>query len=201
MFSKIDLTGRQFGRLTALQECGRRKHHGPMWLCRCTCGTEKIVPGVRLRTGVTRSCGCLLRDSRTIPRFIKHGKYGSRVRSIWNGMIQRCSNPRRKGWENYGGRGITVCERWKSFPNFYADMGDPPDGTSLDRVDSDGNYEPGNCRWATRTEQGANRRGNLLVTFEGKAQVLSAWATELRMSRWTLYNRYRRGVRPPELFR
>jgi hypothetical protein len=107
----------------------------------------------------------------------------------WYSMIDRCTNPSKKGWENYGGRGIAVCERWRKFANFLSDMGDRPNGLSLDRIDNDKNYEPGNCRWATRGEQARNRRSNRLLTYKGETHVMKDWATILGIKYITL--RYR----------
>jgi hypothetical protein len=156
----IDLTGRKFGRLSVIAIAQDKSRHGQMqWACSCSCGAQKVVSGDRLRQGVTRSCGCLLRQIRT-----KHGhsrcdagNQSATYRS-WASMKTRCLNPNNRGFKYYGGRGITICERWMLFVNFLADMGERPPGKTLDRIDVDGNYEPGNCRWATPLEQIRNRR-------------------------------------------
>jgi hypothetical protein len=160
----VDLTGEQFGRWTVLMQAESVKSHGPrvQWLCRCTCGTERPVRACNLRNGVSNSCGCLKRE-RSRAAHLKHGHCDrrngkvSRAYVCWQGMRARCNNPRATGYANYGGRGILVCESWDAaFIKFLADRGEPPPGKSIDRIT--GNYEPDNCRWATRLEQTHNRR-------------------------------------------
>ena len=148
--------GTRFGRLTITERMGTRI------TCRCDCGVITIVSLANLCTGHTVSCGCL-RTETIIARSLKHG-HARRAKHhplyvVWTSMMKRCSNTACKDWPNYGGRGITVCAEWRnSFDAFLADMGPRPDGTSLDRMNNDGNYEPCNCRWATRIEQNHNQR-------------------------------------------
>lgn len=163
-----DLTGRQFGRLTVLRCAGSSPYGGAVWRCQCFCGQRCAVRGGSLRRGTTKSCGCLRRE-RTAERGRKgqaaftHGHTAegkcSREYISWRSMIERCTYPKHKSFKDYGGRGITICERWlHSFENFLADMGLRPQGMTLDRYpNNDGNYEPSNCRWATANEQRANR--------------------------------------------
>jgi hypothetical protein len=160
----IDLTGRKFGRWTVLGRANHNDaHNKPLWVCRCDCGVERLVTGGNLRSGISQSCGCL-KSERTRAVHFKHGHSRAqngkrpRVYTTWLGMLQRCLNPRNPGFHNYGGRGIIVCKRWHKFENFYADMGDPPDGLTLDRKDNDKGYSPQNCKWSTRLEQVHNRR-------------------------------------------
>ena len=156
-----DLTGQRKGLLTIGTRTGYR---GPyiLWSVRCDCGTEKEMTASQLQ-GQTVSCGCH-RNAVATKRLTTHGKAAggnahTRVYRIWNAMKQRCQNPNQPHYERYGGRGITVCDRWQKFAEFYADMGDPPtDQHSIDRIDNDRGYEPGNCRWATLIEQAQNKR-------------------------------------------
>ena len=169
--SIIIVPGSRFGRLTVVDDAGVRWNRQVVWLCRCDCGKMVSVRRGNLRNGNTRSCGCLNRETilRTAPtRALKHGAWARgadmNVRGAyisWAGMIQRCTNPNTTGFENWGGRGIRVCARWKGkhgFENFLADLGPRPEGMSLERNEVDGDYEPGNCRWATPLEQCHNRR-------------------------------------------
>ena len=156
------MVGMKFGRWTVINSTSERTA-GKMilWVCKCECGTIKTVSGTSLRMNKSKSCGCFKYDVAKI-HHIKHGHENERGKSrtytTWDNMTQRCTNPKRQEYKYYGGRGITVCDRWKDFRNFYADMGERPEHRSLDRINYDGNYEPSNCRWATVEEQLANRR-------------------------------------------
>lgn len=153
-----DLSGRRFGLLVVDERVGTTEDSKALWRCRCDCGGESVVRGCYLRSGHTKSCGCQKGRRNGEAAATTHGMSGTPTYGTWRKMIERCTNPNARQWEWYGGRGVTVCDRWRSFENFLADMGERPEGRTLDRVDVNGNYEPGNCRWATWPEQCANKR-------------------------------------------
>lgn len=161
-----NLTGQQFGRLVAQWPAGIVPDRRTLWLCLCECGQTALVRDNNLITGNTKTCGCSYKnptDPRKAPTLrIIHGharyKNWSLTYKSWACMLQRCTNPNEIGYHRYGGRGITVYEPWANFVNFLADMGERPVGTTIDRINPDGNYEPGNCRWATPKEQRLNQR-------------------------------------------
>lgn len=185
--------GRRFGRLVVLgKDAGATPASGSRWLCQCDCGTIRSFIGSLLRRGDARSCGCLRREIARAT-FTTHGQSESAEFKIWLGILQRCTNPNNRAYRDYGGRGITVCERWESFENFYADMGERPAGHSIDRIDNDGPYCPENCHWATRGEQRRNSRKVIRVEYQGKTMVLLDWAKELGFTYPTLKHRFQRG--------
>jgi hypothetical protein len=166
------------------------------WLCKCDCGTEKVVSGSHLRSGAIVSCGCFHAEQQKKPT--KHGKRQSRIYIIWLNMIQRCTNKNNSGFVNYGARGIVVCDDWRNFENFYADMGDPPRDMSIDRIDNDKGYSKDNCRWATVKQQAQNKRTTFFVEIDGETKSLTKWCSDLDLNYWTVYSRIRRGVSAAE---
>lgn len=177
----IDLTGKKFGRLTAIRNNGR------MWHCQCECGATTVVHGGNLRSGKQVSCGCLRAE-----RGRRHGMYGSKLYRVWGSMIQRCHNPNDRAYKYYGARGIRVCDAWHDFAVFAADVGEPC-GLTLDRIDNNGNYEPGNVRWASRRQQSRNTRATRMYTHNGVSMSLDEWAEHVGMPRERLRSRIRRG--------
>lgn len=162
----VDISGQKFGRLSAVQPV--RNNKKIKWQCLCDCGKECLVDGVKLRNSETKSCGCLqkeLQSQRITKINFKHGhnKKGQQTSTYrsWISMLHRCRGKNYSDFYRYGGRGITVCERWSKFENFLIDMGERPNGKTLDRINVNGNYEPNNCRWATLSEQQRNKQCHL----------------------------------------
>lgn len=187
MSKKVDLTGLKFGKLTVIKEVGKDKNNYILLLCICECGGQKIVNKDNLKGNRIKSCGCLQES---------HNHYKSRLYHIWSAMIQRCTNINNPAFKDYGGRGIKVCDRWlNSFSNFLADMGEPKSiFLTLDRYpNKNGNYEPGNCRWATFKEQTRNKRNNRVLTYGEEKLIAVDWAKILKISAGTLYRHLRKG--------
>lgn len=183
--SKIDINSR-FGRLRVLCRAGSTKFKEVTWLCLCDCGKQSIVKGKSLRSGTTKSCGCINRE-KTSQRLKTHGMRYSAEYYIWRSMKDRCENERHKEYARYGGRGISVCHEWRdSFSSFYRDMGPRPHGLTLDRIDNDDGYNKGNCRWADRKTQTENRSNSIKVD-------LNAIAKTLGITYGAAYQRLKRG--------
>ena len=190
------IVGTKFGQLATLEGVtfrltqpgeGGKVRRKPYYKCRCDCGKKLYVREDHLLNGTTKTCGCVKKKRRT--RTI-HGMTNTRSYSAWHNMLQRCENPKHEKHSRYGGRGIKVCERWQSFPNFLEDMGECPTITgSIDRIDNNGDYTPENCRWATYKQQNNNRSDNCNFTYNGKTQSIQAWSEEYGINHQTLYNR------------
>ncbi len=184
------LLGQRFGRLLVTLLDERRAINGERyWKCICQCGNICLVTTSNLRRGNVRSCACLQREANTT-----HGRSHSAEYKTWEAMRRRCMKPKDKNFHSYGGRGITVCERWQKFEHFFTDMGEKPTPKhSIDRIDNEGPYSPDNCRWATQQEQCQNRRGNLYLTYEDRRQTITEWARESGLKIGTLFWRIHRG--------
>jgi len=185
----VDLTGKKLGRLTAI-EFVPRKGRRSKWRCVCDCGNEALVDGHRLRSGGTLSCGCF-RQEVTGRKNLSHGMTKTGEYRCWSAMKRRCYNENCKDYADYGSRGIRVCKAWRdSFEAFLRDMGTRPSiAHTIDRLDSNGDYEPTNCRWATPVRQGRNRRCSKLLTLHGRSQCAADWADELKIPKNTIYQR------------
>lgn len=188
----IDLVQQKFGRLIVIKRVDNNKHGQSVWLCKCDCGKEKIVFGYNLKSGHTKSCGCLSIE-KTGERFTTHGQSKTRTYDSWYNMVQRCTNPDDKNYHNYGGRGITVCKRWMKFIHFLEDMSEAPEGYQIDRIDNNKRYCKSNCQWTTAKINNRNKRNNHLITHDGKTQCLAAWAEEFNINYKTLGKRLSRG--------
>ena len=189
---RVDKTGKTYGKITVVSFShmhGKKAY----WNCLCSCepdGKPWLVRGDRLVEGKATSCGCLVRDTNAT-----HGMEGTRVYEIWRSMRKRCHSENAPNYDLYGGRGIKVCDHWReSFESFYTDMGDPPsDAHTLDRRDTNGHYEPGNCRWATNEEQQNNRRNNTVLEHDGQRMTVAQWGRKLGLHKDTILRRLARG--------
>lgn len=187
---KTGYSGQVFGRWTVQGEAfpvrSRVRSHFKV-VCQCDCGNVSVVQCDNLTSGAsTGCCDCQL----------THGRSGDRIYTVWSNMWGRCVSPNNISYKHYGGRGITVCDRWRDFEAFVDDMGEPPEGSQIDRIDNDGNYEPGNCRWTTRVENARNKRSNRVITIGGVEKCLAEWSRESGVSVPTIIYRLRNGVCP-----
>lgn len=194
MTKLTDLTGERFGRLDVLGRTDNDKKGNSRWLCRCDCKDrkEKIISGYNLTHLITQSCGCL-RIEQLVERSSKHGHSQrgkvTRTYTSWCQMLNRCSNPNREDYHYYGGRGITVRNRWMKFENFLEDMGECHEGYSINRIDNNKGYCKENCHWATWEEQARNKQNNLYVIHNGRTQLLIEWSNESGIPYLVLYKR------------
>ena len=185
----------KFGRLTVIKEVGRNKSGSALWLCKCDCGGEKIVSADRLKSGMTRSCGCIKREQ-NLEMFTSHGESNTSLYKVWASVKNRCNNPNEPKYANYGGRGIKVCPEWeKDFLTFkeWCLTNGYEKGLTIERMDVNGNYSPSNCVFATQKVQQNNRRNNHLISFNGVTKTLSQWAEYLGMKYKALEHRINRG--------
>ncbi len=180
MSAMIDITGMTFGRLTVIEENGRLGRQ-VAWKCQCKCGDETTVRGTCLRSGRSKSCGCITGEN--------HGESRTPTYKSWCQMWDRCNNPNCKSFANYGGRGISVCDQWKSYKVFRRDMGPRLDGVSIERIDNNGGYEPTNCRWATAKDQANNRRSSRRITWKGERKTVAEWEDATGVSQFTIRRR------------
>ncbi len=201
----MDIKNQRFNRLVALEIVGKNNDRANVWRCICDCGNETNTSASRLRSGHTKSCGCLRKEKAVLAQkqncYI-HGFRRTPFYKSWSSMKERCNNRNSIAFTNYGGRGIRVCERWLSFENFMQDMYESYQlhvqvfglkNTTLERVDVNKNYNKQNCRWATNEEQSRNRRNNVLLTFNKKTQCMAAWADEVNIGASVIYKRLKRG--------
>lgn len=194
-----DISGQRFGRLLVLERAGVDSGRSVLWACLCECGTKTVIRGKSLRAGSSQSCGCLRKEraaAANSSRLLKHGETvggNSRTYRIWTNMVSRCTNQKFDTYPYYGGRGISVCDRWLTFSNFLEDMGRAPGRLTLDRIDSMGDYEPGNCRWASKDIQANNTRRNVVIEWHGEKRTMSQWCHQLGLSVGTVHSRLKRG--------
>ena len=189
-----NIIGQRFGRLVVLSRVENSAGGQARWICECDCGSLTVARGVKLRNGHTSSCGCLQRErakeaatthnmSKTCPEY-----------KVWNGIKRRCFNKAEKCYPRYGGRGITMVDRWLSFENFLSDMGPRPSPNhSIDRIDNEGNYGPDNCKWADAKEQANNRRSSHFITYDGLTLTVTQWENKLGFPNHTVHSRLRLG--------
>ncbi len=192
MGTRIDMTGRKIGELTVISyEYTIRRGHCSIayWKCKCSCGNEKIVAGTELRAGRTRTCGGTVHRKEWQK---KHGLTNSRIHQIWTAMKQRCYNQNADNYNRYGGKGVTVCDEWKeNFQAFYdwAMANGYRDDLTIDRIDSNGDYEPSNCKWSTNLEQANNKRCNINITYNGETHTIAEWSRITKIPYGTLRRR------------
>lgn len=195
MVAMMDLTGQRYGRLVVLRRAEKRKP--VVWKCRCDCGTIKDIRAGQLRTGKTRSCGCIALE-RIGQLRRSHGMSKMAEYKIWKDIKKRCFNPNHAAFKDYGGRGISVAREWRdSFPAFLEHIGPRPSpGHSVDRIDNSKGYEPGNCRWATHAEQSRNSRQNRMITHQGMTLTVTDWAALVGIDSKIVFMRLKYGWDP-----
>lgn len=196
--NRLNLAGKKFNYLSIVSFHSIKSYKSgqkTLWNAKCVCGKELIIHGSSVTKKIPQiSCGCIAHKALS-ERSKTHGMTDTRSYRIWQAMLNRCRNKNLYQFNNWGGRGIKVCERWLSFDNFFRDMGCPPNGYSIDRINNDGNYEPDNCKWSSKKEQARNTSKNRIIEFNGEAKLLVDWADQLgidqaslreRLDKWSL---------------
>jgi hypothetical protein len=202
-WNELNIAGQRFGKLVAIERIGRDPLGAAVWSAMCDCGNLTSGAARNIRAGKKKSCGCL--SSSIKERATTHGASvkGSRLRPTyqsWLNMRMRCLQPTHQAYSRYAGRGIGICERWASFENFLEDMGERPSPKhSIERIDNDGHYEPGNCRWATIVDQARNRRSNVHITYCGETLTLSQWSERTGLAISLISRRLQAGLEPDEI--
>ena len=188
------LLNKRFGRLVVIRLATKDQYPRKAWICMCDCGKEHLVRESHLIAGDCTSCGCRAKEIGRSRRKHGHAVAETKIYKVWTGMLQRCRNQGHKQYGYYGGRGISVCDQWINFVGFLRDMGPSwEEGLSLDRINNDGNYEPSNCRWATKKQQSRNTRSNRLIEINGKRLCIAAAADAYGIPEQLLRNRLRHG--------
>jgi len=191
-----NLIGQRFGRLLIIKRILTITKRRLRWLCKCDCGNQKIILSDSLKSGKTKSCGCLQKETAKIFS-TKHGLYQLNIYNSYHNMKQRCNNPNNHAYKDYGGRGIKVCKRWsgsRGFLNFLEDMGQPPTNKyQIDRINNNKGYYKRNCRWVVSKNNNRNRRDNLIIEYDNKKQCMSAMAEEYNMNPHVLRDRLSSG--------
>lgn len=191
MSRKIDLSGQEFGYLTALEPDNNPENKRTKWICMCNCGALVSVDSYRLRAGITKSCGCKRYETKNKT----HGMRHTRIYEIWCGVKKRCYNKNSKNYANYGGKGVAMCDEWRNdFYAFYLWSMDHgyKDDLMIDRINNSGDYSPENCRWITHSEQQRNRTNNIFIEKDGVKKTVGEWASEMNVNAKIAYQRYKR---------
>ena len=182
-----DISGKKYNNVTVIKPIGKNKENRTIWLCLCNCGNETKAYKNQLEAGHKLSCGCIRGE-----KLKTHGMRNHYLYSIWQYMLDRCSNLNHEHYKDYGGRGISVCLEWHDINNFINDMHPRIEGASIDRINNNGNYCKENCRWATTKEQGNNKRDTIFITYKNQTKCITDWADFLGIKRRTIYMRHRR---------
>ena len=197
-----DLTGMKFGRLTVIERAENSNTGKTRWKCKCECGKETISHTSSLTSGRTKSCGCLSHE-KAVRTITKHGYRRTKLYGVWCGMKKRCYNTKFEHYDRYGGRGIKVCEEWKKDFSIFKDwslQNGYKEGLEIDRIDVDGNYEPSNCNWKTRTEQVRNRSNTVFLTYKGEKRTLIEWCQKYKVNYKLAHSRYKKGFDFEKIF-